>query len=121
MNRPSDIVRTLRQRNGLTQAEVAKRAGVSQPTVSEVERGIVVPDVDTYAALISAFGLVADFTPKTEVDERLNRLTLVASALSPEDLERLIKLAALLDAVPRPMLDGLILMAETQGLRRETA
>ena len=32
-------IRALRQRHGLTQAELARRAGVSQPWMSRLERG----------------------------------------------------------------------------------
>lgn len=47
-------VRALRKKLGLTQAEVAQAAGVSQPLVARIENGTVDPRVSTYAAVVEA-------------------------------------------------------------------
>ena len=47
-------VRTLRKKLGLTQAEVAKAAGVSQPLVARIENGSVDPRLSTYTAVLEA-------------------------------------------------------------------
>jgi predicted transcriptional regulator len=47
-------VRALRKKLGLTQAAVAKAAGVSQPLVARIENGTVDPRVSTFAAVVEA-------------------------------------------------------------------
>lgn len=54
-----DAGRALRQARrsaGLTQRQVALRAGVPQPAVARVERGTQVPRVDTLAKMLGACG-----------------------------------------------------------------
>lgn len=46
-----------RRRAGFTQRELARRAGVPQPTVSRIERGVVSPTVDTLDKLVRACGM----------------------------------------------------------------
>lgn len=45
-----------RRRAGLTQAELARRAGTSQPTISAYESGRKQPSVDTFSRLLAATG-----------------------------------------------------------------
>ncbi|HUR69085.1 MAG TPA: CBS domain-containing protein [Candidatus Thermoplasmatota archaeon] len=47
-------VRALRKKLGLTQAQVAKAAGVSQPLVARIENGTVDPRLSTYTAVLDA-------------------------------------------------------------------
>src|SRR5579875_36555 len=55
MNIPSAI-RTARRRSGLSQAELAERAGTSQPTLAAYEAGRVTPRLDTVERLLEATG-----------------------------------------------------------------
>jgi transcriptional regulator with XRE-family HTH domain len=50
------ILRDARARAGLTQAELAHRAGTSQATVSAYERGRKTPSVETLVRLLAATG-----------------------------------------------------------------
>lgn len=50
---PTEL-RTLRKKLGLTQSEVAKAAGVSQPLVARIENGGVDPRLSTYTAVLEA-------------------------------------------------------------------
>ena len=50
----NDIVRTLRQDRGLTQLELAERAGTSQPTVAAYESGAKSPTLHTLRKLARA-------------------------------------------------------------------
>lgn len=50
------LIRDARRRAGLTQAEVARRAGTSQPTVAAYEAGSRSPSVDTLERLLAATG-----------------------------------------------------------------
>lgn len=47
-------VRNIRKSNGLTQTDVAKRMGVATPVVSELERGLLNPTMNTYFILCAA-------------------------------------------------------------------
>jgi transcriptional regulator with XRE-family HTH domain len=50
------LLRMTRERHGLTQAQLALRAGTSQNAVSRVERDQVSPSVDTLRRLFAAMG-----------------------------------------------------------------
>ena len=52
----AELLRSTRTRSGLTQAEVARRAGTSQPVVSACERGHRAPSMATLQRLIGAAG-----------------------------------------------------------------
>lgn len=51
------MLRMARRRAGLSQRELARRAGVPQPTVSRIERGLMSPSLDTLGPLIEACGM----------------------------------------------------------------
>ena len=72
------LLRSARRQAGLSQAEVARRAGTSQPTLARYEGGRVMPSVSTLERLVRACGddLVVELrhgTP-TRPSERLARL-----------------------------------------------
>jgi len=50
------ILRDARARAGLTQAQLAQRAGTSQATISAYEHGRKAPSVETLARLLAAAG-----------------------------------------------------------------
>jgi predicted transcriptional regulator len=54
---PSEV-RALRKKLGLTQAQVARAAGVSQPLIARIESGSVDPRLSTYAAVLEALNRV---------------------------------------------------------------
>lgn len=53
-------IRTLRQEQGLTQAQLAERAGVKQPFVNLIECGKRSPSVDNLVNLATALGVTTD-------------------------------------------------------------
>ncbi len=53
---PGDLVRTTRTRLGLSQRQLALRAGTTQAAVSRVERGLVSPTFTTVRELLTAMG-----------------------------------------------------------------
>lgn len=55
-----DIIRNLRKRHYLTQAEFAKRVGVTQGTVSQWEHGIISPNSNQLRSISEAFGVSID-------------------------------------------------------------
>jgi uncharacterized protein len=54
--RAADLVREARQRAGLTQAELARRAKTSQPSVNRTERGVSEPSLPILRRLLQACG-----------------------------------------------------------------
>jgi transcriptional regulator with XRE-family HTH domain len=83
------LIRAARRRAGLTQAQLAHRAGTSQPVVSAYEHGRRDPGVGTLTRLIAATGerleisSVArpnsDLEPPRDLDEHASRLLDVLS------------------------------------------
>lgn len=49
-------LRTYRRDRGISQAELARRAGLKQSTISAYERGLAVPSREALIRLISALG-----------------------------------------------------------------
>lgn len=58
-------LREARQRAGLTQAELARRAGTSQATISAYEHGRKEPSVETLGRLLAASGARLTVAPAT--------------------------------------------------------
>lgn len=50
------LLRTVRTRRGLTQAQLARRAGTTQTAISRLERGARSPTVDTLRRLLVVMG-----------------------------------------------------------------
>jgi transcriptional regulator with XRE-family HTH domain len=53
---PGALIRTTRERHGLTQTQLALRAGTSQNAVSRAERDEISSSVDTIQRLLAAMG-----------------------------------------------------------------
>lgn len=56
-----EAIRELRQRAGMTQRQLAERAGVGRNTLGRVERGHGLPTWDVLRALVEATGHVIRF------------------------------------------------------------
>lgn len=69
---PPVRLRALREASGLSQAQLAERAGVSRALVSAVERGLHRPAVDTALRLASAVGTTVEelFAPRPDAASR---------------------------------------------------
>jgi predicted transcriptional regulator len=78
------ILRHARRRAGLSQRELAIKAGVPQPAIARIERGTVSPRVSTLDRLLQAAGFTLDVAPRLGdgVDRTLIRASL---GRSPED------------------------------------
>jgi transcriptional regulator with XRE-family HTH domain len=55
--RGNHLVREARRRAGLTQAQLAERAGTTQSAVARTERGVTTPSLDQLSRLVQAAGL----------------------------------------------------------------
>lgn len=85
---PSVLIRAVRRRGGLTQHELATRAGTSQPVISAYERGHRDPTYRTLRRIVEAGGervvldattAVPDLPPPTDEREHARRLLEVLS------------------------------------------
>ena len=76
--RAGDLVRYARRRAGLTQRTLAAKARVPQPAIARIERGRVVPRLDTVLQLLEAAGYTLEVSPTIGegVDRSLIRATL---------------------------------------------
>lgn len=93
-------LRTARRRAGLTQRQLAERAGTSQAAVARYERGRTVPDVATLARLLAAAGYALRAEPlEPAVDEHDWSLVEESLRLTPEQrLDRLVRTVAFVRA-----------------------
>ena len=85
---PAQVIRAVRRRQGLTQAELARRAGTSQPVISAYEHGRRDPTTETLRKLVEAGGERlqidaaphhSDGPPPSDVGEHARRLLDVLS------------------------------------------
>ncbi len=105
-----DRVKRARRDVGLTQAALAEAAGISDETISRIERGAYEPAVSTMMALTDALGVSLDSlagrseaqkaTPRVEAP-LLRRLTEEAERLDAEAIAALTDIARLLANRPR--------------------
>jgi transcriptional regulator with XRE-family HTH domain len=82
------LLREARREAGLGQRELARRAGIPQPTLSRIERGLASPRFDTLDRLLRECGreLALARRPGREVDRTLVRERL---RLTPGERARL--------------------------------
>src|SRR3990170_7709729 len=82
------LLREARRKAGLGQRELARRAGIPQPTLSRIERGLASPRFATLDRLLGECGLALDLVrrPGAEVDRTLIRERL---RLTPGERARL--------------------------------
>ena len=74
----SGLLRQARRAAGLGQREIARRAGVPQPTLSRIERGLTSPRFATLDRLLRECGLDLELAPRA--GRGVDR-TLIAEAL----------------------------------------
>lgn len=95
---PAELLEQARVGSGLTQEEMARRAGTSRPTLSAYERGRKCPTVATFARILAGAGWELAAQPRVSftrrpsprgrpvwVPDRLPRLD-AARALAPVEL-----------------------------------
>jgi transcriptional regulator with XRE-family HTH domain len=92
--RPDQLIRAVRLRRGLTQAQLAARAGTSQPVVSAYEHGRRDPSFTTLAKLVEAAG------EELQIDALAPMSDLPRPRDADEHNRRLLDVLSLADAVP---------------------
>jgi transcriptional regulator with XRE-family HTH domain len=88
------IIRAVRRRRGLTQAELARRAGTSQPVISAYEHGRRDPTLGTLRKLVEAGG------ERLRMDAVAPGSDLPRPANEQEHGRRLLEVLTLADAIP---------------------
>jgi uncharacterized protein len=91
---PSELLKKVRRRHGLTQADLARRAGTSQPVISAYERGLRDPAYETLRRLVEAAG------ERLELDAVTAMPDVPRPSGPAEHARRLIDVLSLADAVP---------------------
>jgi len=81
------VLREARQRAGLTQRTLARRAGTAQSVVARIEAGLTDPGWNTLARLLRAAGheLEVELRPRATGRSHMLREVSRILALSPED------------------------------------
>ncbi|MEO5900736.1 MAG: helix-turn-helix transcriptional regulator [Ilumatobacteraceae bacterium] len=91
---PAALIKSVRRRQGLTQGQLAARAGTSQPVVSAYEHGRRDPTYATLRKLVEAGG------ERLELSSRASRSDLPAAVDAAEHASRLLDVLSLVDAIP---------------------
>lgn len=68
MNRFGEKLRSLRQRQGLTQKQVSEMLGVSRPYVAKMERGEKIPNAPMILKIADIFGVTTDQLMRDELE-----------------------------------------------------
>lgn len=80
------LLREARLRAGLTQLELARRAGTARSQISRYERGDVAPSLETLRRLVRACGLELGFRlHRADVDDHDATLIEQTLLLTPEE------------------------------------
>lgn len=119
-----ELLKALRIKRGLSQKELARRAGVAQSLISQIENTGATPRLDTWAAIMGALDMAFDHMPRAKESPVRARLLGAVALLDEPAIERLACLAEVLDQVPEFMIDGLVLMGRGQrdgGAKRQGA
>jgi uncharacterized protein len=99
---PARVIRDVRRRRGLTQDQLARRAGTSQSVISAYEHGRRDPGYETLRKLVEAAG----------EQLRVDAVAPVSDLPPPADLaehaRRLLDVLSLADAVPVRRLDPIL-------------
>ncbi|WP_195210536.1 helix-turn-helix domain-containing protein [Actinomarinicola tropica] len=91
------LIRTARRRAGLSQRDLAARAGTSHPTLCAYEAGRKVPRADTLARILRAAGFAVDVELRPRADASLD-----ARRAKGEELVAVLELAAAFPARHAP-------------------
>ncbi len=85
LSEPGRVLRERRLAHGLSQAQLARRAGTTQAAVSRIERGQVSPTFATLRSLLDALGEVPELTVRRAEGSHDARHLADMAARSPEE------------------------------------
>lgn len=89
----SDNLKKAREREGMTQLELAKAIGVSQPTVAQYEKGQILPTIITGVSLARALNTTCEYLVTDRTAEVYDNIiqTLATGNLSEADKRNLVR------------------------------
>lgn len=74
-----NAIRRARKKNGMSQSDLGKKAGLRQETISLIENGNAATKLETILAVLSALNL------ELQIHPRLNQVKIAALGLHPHD------------------------------------
>ncbi len=83
-------LRTLRAENGLTQAEVARRLGISQQTYSKYENSDAAIDSEVLRKLCALYGVSADYILAIEHAQQESSASVKGFTVEDEQIELIV-------------------------------
>jgi transcriptional regulator with XRE-family HTH domain len=89
---PADLLRTARTRAGLSQRELARRAGTAQSVIARIELGATSPTWETLSRLLDAAGFELEALLGLHATDASHMLSDVSRILRLTPEERLIEL-----------------------------
>ena len=93
-------IKTTREKQNLTQEQLADKANLSPTHISVIERGLKVPKLDNFVAIANALGVSADELLFEVVDcsalGTTNRLSEIIAKLPAKEQKRIIELVKFL-------------------------
>lgn len=87
------MLRAARRRAGLTQRELAERAGVPQSTIGRIEIGAIDPRASTLTRLLRKCGLELDVQPALGVGVDRSQIRALLALAPRERIERTVEAA----------------------------
>lgn len=84
----ADLIREARRRSGLTQAELAQRAGTVQPAIARWESGRTAVSLDDVIRLVRCCGLDVELSIVPRDDSDMAQATRLASLSGQQRLDR---------------------------------
>lgn len=74
-----NAIRRARKKNGMSQSDLGKKAGLRQETISLIENGNAATKLETILAVLSVLNL------ELQIHPRVNRVGIAALGLYPDD------------------------------------
>lgn len=102
----NDLVREARRRAGLTQQDLAERAGTTQSAIARLETGKSAPSLDTVQRLIRACGLDLEVALVERDDSDASQARRLRGLTPAQRLDRGVKVARQLRHLRREARDG---------------
>ena len=86
-----------RRARGLTQEELADKIGSTQANISEIERGVHMPSIETLRKIAEVFDIeIVDLFEKSGVAQAESEIVSIFSRLDADEKKKIIEIARIL-------------------------
>ena len=90
-----------RRARGLTQEELADKIGSTQANISEIERGVHMPSIETLRKIAEVFDIeIVDLFERSEVAQAESEIVSIFSRLDANEKKKIIEIARILSQKP---------------------